>query len=224
MTPPDAPTAHGLLLDIGGVVLRNGKELVWNAAADEPEVMAFVREIDFGGPGDELWQAMLRHEVRERAYWAQRADEIGRLKGETWTTYDLISWLYHTPDEVWLEHETVDLMREVRGAGLKLAALTNDLVDFHGQEWVDQQEWLRLFDVIIDASITGVLKPDPRAYAAAVEAMGLTPSEVVYLDDMPVNVAGGLQAGLQAIEVVYDDRHAALHEARRRLGLTPVTV
>jgi putative hydrolase of the HAD superfamily len=215
--------AKGLLLDIGGVVLRIGTGLIWEASRSEPEVHAFVQEVDFGGPGDDLWQRMLRHEVTERAYWAQRAAEIGRLRGhDGWTTRDLISWLYHRPDRSWLDHDMVELMAEVKAAGLKLAALTNDLVDFHGQEWVDEQDWLEHFDVVIDASITQVLKPDPRAYAAAVEAMGLAPEEVVYLDDMPVNVAGGHAAGLQAIEVKYADRAAARDEARRRLGLTSV--
>ena len=41
---------------------------------------------------------------------------------------------------------------------------------------------------------------------------------MVYLDDMPVNVAGGLAVGLQAIEVLYADRAHAIDEARRRLG------
>ncbi len=86
------------VLDIGGVVLRNGRELVRGSADDEPGVADYVERLDFAGPGDELWQRMLRHEVTERAYWAQRAGEIGQLLGhDDWSTYDLITWLYHRP-------------------------------------------------------------------------------------------------------------------------------
>jgi putative hydrolase of the HAD superfamily len=84
---------------------------------------------------------------------------------------------------------------------------------------VDAQEWLKHFSAVVDASLTGVLKPDPGAYAAGVAATGVPADEVVYLDDMPVNVAGGVAAGLQTIEVRYDDRAGAVAEARRLLGL-----
>ena len=53
----------------------------------------------------------------------------------------------------------------------------------------------------------------------AIEATGVPAGQTVYLDDMPVNVAGGLAAGLQAIEVDHHDKPAAVAEARRRLGL-----
>jgi putative hydrolase of the HAD superfamily len=100
-------------------------------------------------------------------------------------------------------------------------ALTNDLLDFHGQEWADTQDWLKQFDTVVDGSVTGVLKPDPAAYQFAIDEAGVPAEEIVFLDDMPWNVAGGLAVGLQAIEVLYDDRHAAVAEARRRLGLAP---
>jgi putative hydrolase of the HAD superfamily len=217
------PAARGLLLDIGGVVLQNGRELVRARASQFPAVAAYVEDVDFAGPRDELWQAMLRHEVAERAYWAQRAEEIGRVLGhEGWETFNLIEWLYDDPERGWLIDDTVELMKEVKAAGMPLVALTNDLVAFHGQEWADRQEWLDHFDTIVDGSTTGVLKPDPGAYALAVEAIGLPAEEVVYLDDLPANVAGGRAAGLQAIEVLHADASPALTEARRRLGLQPV--
>jgi putative hydrolase of the HAD superfamily len=215
------PTARALLLDLGGVVLRNGRELMRGSVVeDRPELAAYVRETDFAGDRDELWQAMLREEVTERGYWAQRAAEIGRVLGhEGWTTYDMITLLYDCPESEYVNAELLELMVDARAAGLPVVALTNDLTDFHGQEWVDAQEWLKHFDAVVDASTTGVLKPDPAAYAAGVAATGVPGGEVVYLDDMPVNVAGGIAAGLQTIEVRYDDRAGAVAEARRRLGL-----
>jgi putative hydrolase of the HAD superfamily len=215
--------ARGLLLDIGGVVLRSGREMFVPRARSEPRLRGFVERTDLAGPGDERWRAMIAHEITERAYWEETAAAVGDELGETgWRTRDLIVWLYHAPQADWLVEDVVDLMAEVKAAGLSLAALTNDLVDFHGQEWADEQRWLDLFDVVVDASITGVLKPDPGAYRLAIEAMGLEAGEIVYLDDMPVNVRGAAEAGLQAIEVLYDDRGRAVHEARRRLGLIHV--
>jgi putative hydrolase of the HAD superfamily len=219
-----ASAARGLLLDIGGVIVRSGRELMVDRARHEPAMADYVTRTDFGGPGDARWQSMLAHEMTERAYWHQMAGEIGEELGHSdWETRDLIRWMYHAAEANWLIDDTLALMAEVKDAGLQLAALTNDMVDFHGQEWVDAQRWLDVFDVIVDGSLTGVLKPDPRAYRLAVEAMELPAHQIVYLDDMPVNVAAGAAAGLQAIEVLYADRERSFNEARRRLGLTVPT-
>ena len=112
------------------------------------------------------------------------------------------------------------LMLDTKSAGLPLGALTNDLADFHGQEWVDKQDWLEYFDTIVDASYTGVMKPDPRAFTAGAGALGLPPEQIVYLDDMPWNVDAARVAGLQGIAVSYVDSTPAIIEARTRLGLT----
>jgi putative hydrolase of the HAD superfamily len=204
------PDARALVLDIGGVVLRNAREL----------------DLDRGiaGSDDERWQAMLRHEITEREYWALRAREVGAVLGhDNWSTRQLITWLYHDADVEFVVDEMVELMDDARAAGLPVVALTNDMTDFHGQEWVDAQEWLEHFDAVVDASMTGALKPAPEAYAHGVAAAGVPAEEIVYLDDLPVNVAGARAVGLQTIEVHYDDRPAAIAEARRRLGLTTTT-
>jgi putative hydrolase of the HAD superfamily len=220
-----SPTARALLLDLGGVVLRNGRELLHGGILDDPpELAANVARVDFAGPADDLWQRMLRHEVSERAFWAQRSAEIGSVLGQDgWTTLELITFLYDRPESEWLNAEVVELMVDARAAGVPVVALTNDLTDFHGQDWVDAQGWLKHFDAVVDGSLTGDLKPAPEAYAHGVAATGVPAEDTVYLDDLPVNVAGGLAVGLQAIEVRYDDRAAAVAEARRRLGLAPTT-
>jgi putative hydrolase of the HAD superfamily len=214
-------TARGLLLDIGGVVLRTGIELAELLAEEEPALRPVVARLAMATDRDELWQRMIRREVTERAYWAQRAAELGAALGEEWDTRTMINRMYDRPAQEWLNEDVVQLMTDAKAAGVPLGALTNDLADFHGQEWVDKQEWLTLFDVIVDASITGVLKPDPRAFAAGAAALRLHPGEVVYLDDMPWNTEGGAAAGLQAIEVSYAAPHLAAGEARSRLGLDP---
>jgi putative hydrolase of the HAD superfamily len=215
------PAARGLLLDIGGVVLRGAPPLVPLLAAQHPPLRSALDA--YGGIGterDELWQRMLRHEITERAYWAQRAAELGATLGERWSTRDLVERLYaENPREVWLNAAVVELMRDVRAAGLPLGALTNDLSYFHGPDWAPQQDFFSLFQVIVDAADTGVLKPDQRAFAAGADALGLPPSDIVFLDDMPWNVSAASAFGLQAIQVSYDEPEAAITHARSLLGL-----
>lgn len=213
--------ARGLLLDIGGVVLNAGPVLVTQMAEGEPALEAVLAAAGgrLAGPDDELWQQMLRREVTERAYWSRRSAELGRALGQEWTTRDLMNRLYDRPEAEYLVSGTIELMHAVKAAGMPLAALTNDLRDFHGQAWVDRQTWVPLFDTIVDASVTGVMKPDPAAFAMGAEAIGLPAGDVVYLDDMPWNVEGALAAGLDARRIEYDDPGSALAWARERLGL-----
>jgi putative hydrolase of the HAD superfamily len=169
---------------------------------------------------------MLGSEVSERDYWAVRGAQIVEalgIDGGDRPTRTLMQVLYTGPSAGWLRAQTLDLMHDVRAAGLGLAALTNDMADFHGRAWVAEQEWVALFDSVVDGSLTGVLKPDPRAYGFAVEAMGLRPDEIVYLDDMPWNVEGGLAAGLRAVRMPHGDATATLAGVRALLGLPPAT-
>ena len=74
---------------------------------------------------------------------------------------------------------------------------------------------------IVDASVTGVRKPDPRAFGAAARALGLPPGRIVFLDDMPWNVAAAAQAGLLAVRVPPGGPGPAVDTARDLLGLRP---
>jgi len=227
MPPPEGTCRGpymGLLLDIGGVVHRTSMHLAGRLAETEPALRPVLDRI--GGLGtarDELWQRMLGRQLSERDYWAQRAAEFGAAVGETWDTQAMMHRLYGLPEQDWLCAETIDLMTDVKAAGLRLGALTNDLAAFHGPGWVERQEHLKLFDIIVDASLTGVLKPDPRAFASGAETLGLPAEQIVFLDDMPWNVEGARQAGLKAVRVPWDDPRPAIDTARDLLRLGPRT-
>jgi putative hydrolase of the HAD superfamily len=217
---PPATDRRGLLLDIGGVVHATGIDLVGRLAEREPAMQPVLDRIGgVGSDSDELWQQMLRRQVSERQYWAQRAAELGAAVGQTWDTRAMMRQFYELPRQDWLRGEMVDLMVAAKAAGLRVGALTNDMTAFHGADWVDQQEHLKLFDVIVDASLTGVMKPDPEAFRMGAEALGLPAEQIVFLDDMPWNVEGALEAGLIAVRVPWDDPRQAIDTARELLGL-----
>ena len=59
---------------------------------------------------------------------------------------------------------------------------------------------LQLFDVIIDATYTGILKPDRRAYAMCSEALGLSGADCVFVDDQLRNIEGARLVGLPCVQ------------------------
>jgi putative hydrolase of the HAD superfamily len=217
---PPAAEVRGLLLDIGGVVHRTGIHLVGRLADRKPAMKPVLDRIGgIASDRDELWQQVMRHQVTEREYWARRAAELGSAVGQTWDTRDLMDRFYQLPEQEWRCAGTIELMTDAKAAGLRVGALTNDMTAFHGPEWVTRQEHLKLFDVIVDASLTGVMKPDPAAFRAGIEALGLPAEQIVFLDDMPWNVEGARRAGMTAVRVPWDDPAPAIDTARDLLGL-----
>jgi putative hydrolase of the HAD superfamily len=215
-----AGTLQGLLLDIGGVVHRTGIHLVGRLAEHEPAMKPVLDRIGgLASDRDELWQQVMRHRVTERDYWARRAAELGAALGETWETRALMDRFYQLPEHEWLCTGTIELVTDARAAGLRVGALTNDMTAFHGPRWVEQQQHLKQFDVIVDASLTGVMKPDPRAFSEGAAALGLPAEQIVFLDDMPWNVEAARHSGMTAVQVPWDDPAPAIDIARDLLGL-----
>jgi putative hydrolase of the HAD superfamily len=107
-----------------------------------------------------------------------------------------------------LRPEALQAIEQARALGAKLAVLSNELDMFYGAGFAKRLPLLRDFDVVVDATYTGILKPDPRAYEAVQLALDLPAHACVFLDDQAKNIRGALSAGWQAIEL--DVRHPAL--------------
>ena len=67
------------------------------------------------------------------------------------------------------------------------------------------------------SSLLGIRKPDPRAYAAVIDRLGIDAGECVFIDDFAPMAEAGRAAGMHAIHLV--DHDAGIAEARRVLGL-----
>jgi putative hydrolase of the HAD superfamily len=92
-------------------------------------------------------------------------------------------------------------------------------MDFQGREWVESQAWFPDFPVLVDSSELGIRKPDPRPYLLSAELLGLAPEEIVFIDDNPAYVEGGLAVGMRSILLDVLDPGAAFDAARAELGL-----
>lgn len=103
----------------------------------------------------------------------------------------------------------------------KIAALTNNFSAPEGRGRAEDAPgaFSDLFDVVIESSKVGVRKPDPRFYELACEAVEVEPSEVVFLDDLGVNLKPARAMGMHTIKVV--DGHQAVAELYEILGTSP---
>jgi putative hydrolase of the HAD superfamily len=74
-----------------------------------------------------------------------------------------------------------------------------------------------LFDVVVESRVAGIRKPDPRIYELACQTVGVRPDEVVYLDDLGINLKPARAMGMTTIKV--DTPAQALGELEVVLGL-----
>ncbi|HXZ93064.1 MAG TPA: HAD-IA family hydrolase [Burkholderiales bacterium] len=194
------PEFRGLLLDFGGVLTCSlfeqmeqgerrlglpGGSLAWRGPLDPST--------------DVLWQAMQRGEISEREYWTTRARETGALLGEDWTVATLLRRMRPADPNDSIRSQAARTVTLAKRHGLRVGILSNELELFYGRSFLDQLRLLREVDCVVDATYTGILKPDPQSYELGLRALGTGASETLFVDDQPRNVAGAERAGLRTM-------------------------
>jgi len=148
---------------------------------------------------DALWSAMQRDEITEREYWSIRANEIGLAAGEAgWDVLTLFTRLRQSDPNDGVRPQMRRLVETARAAGIRVGVLSNEFELFIGKGMAQRIDLLRDMDAFVDATHTKLLKPDPGAYALAVQALNCPAQEVLFVDDQFRNVTGAVRAGLQA--------------------------
>lgn len=131
--------------------------------------------------------------ITERDYWRLRSAEHGL------DTVGLMRLYFEPSGDHLIRSEMAAIVGEVQAVGQKAGLLTNDLSAFHAPSWRHRITVLSKVSPLVDLSVIGYLKPDPRGYGAAIEAMNVEASEIVFVDDQPANVAGARAAGMTAV-------------------------
>lgn len=94
-----------------------------------------------------------------------------------------------------------ELLRDLRGAGVRLALLSNTY-DGPAQRARVQACLPDVFEVVVISGEVGALKPDPLPFRVTLNALGLPAGAGAYVGDSPEHdVHGALAAGLPAWHV-----------------------
>ncbi|GIU91127.1 MAG: haloacid dehalogenase [Acidimicrobiia bacterium] len=194
-----------LLMDIGGVLIKTPFELL-DAVGNPPWHGPFDPE------ADPLWRDVVEGRLSERDYWDARARSLGGLDPRDPIGH-LFRILFDRPEDEVVRPEVAGLVRSVE----RTAALTNDLIRFHGRRWVERMHIFRLFDPMIDLSFDRHRKPAPQAFEKALRALEVEPDAVLYVDDQPANVTAARAAGMDAVLFDVTDPGASVRLLERRV-------
>jgi len=194
-----------VLWDFGGVIFTSPFESfnLYEAANGLP--VDFIRTLNATNPDTNAWARFERRELSVPDFTSAFESEA-QAAGHT---VDAVAVLGALKGEV--RPEMLAAIDAIKKAGLMNAGLTNNFSP------MDELDWLGKFDFIIESSKAGVRKPDPRFYEIACDALGVLPTDCVFLDDLGVNLKPAKAMGMTTIKVV--DPDVALSELGQLLEM-----
>ena len=212
---------RALILDFGGVVTRTlfeTHDLTEAALGLAPGTLKWRGPFD--PSTDQLWQSMQRGEISERDYWMTRTHKVAKLVNRPWSSMmEFVQAARGADVEQVLRPEARLAIVAAKNAGLNLAILSNELDLFYGVAFRKSFPLIHLFDVIVDATYTKILKPDPRAYQLCLDQLKLPASACVFVDDQKKNVDGARVLNIPTVHFDVTQPAQSYAEALSLLGI-----
>jgi len=204
-----------VLFDLGGVILTSPFEEFARYEARAGLPAGTVRRINSTDPHTNAWARLERNEstLSEFVDEFQAEGAALGLAVDGWAVLECLRGQVRPQMRA-----AVERCSEVFATGL----LTNNFVswaDAHGDDAPDVElaGLLARFDVVVESSVVGVRKPEPRFYELALEQLGVAATDAVFLDDLGVNLKPARAMGMHTIKVT--DPDVALAELSAVTGL-----
>jgi 2-haloacid dehalogenase len=194
-----------VVFDLGGVLIDWDPRHLYRQLLDEETMEWFLMEIC-----SPEWNA---EQDRGRS-WEEAVEALSARHPE-WApliaTYHA-RWFEMLGGEI---RGTVEILRELRDAGVPLLALSNWSTDKFA-ETRPHYPFLEWFDAIVISAHVGLAKPDPAIFRHFIERFSVEPGRTVYVDDSGPNVAAARAEGMVGIRFEDPD---TLRAQLRSLGL-----
>lgn len=114
----------------------------------------------------------------------------------------------------------IGFMRELRGRGLRMALLTNNVREWEPL-WRAKLPVDEIFELVVDSAFVGMRKPERGIYELTLERLGdeVTGTDCVFIDDVEVNCEAARELGMAA--VWFQDPEQAIPEIEAALSSSP---
>jgi len=200
---------RAVIFDLGGVVLGSPLHAIRDFEVEHDIPSGRINRVVVDTGRDGAWSRLERGELAMDAFYPEferDCDAAGvRLSARALM---MVVGAAATPRPTMIR-----AVARIREAGLGTAALTNN--------WISEEDGTGSlkphFDVFVESSVVGLRKPDPRIYQHTCEAVGITPAEAVFLDDIGRNLKAARALGMTTIKV--DEPEAALRELGELIGI-----
>jgi putative hydrolase of the HAD superfamily len=206
----ERPALRAIISDFGGVLTNR---LIEAFAAFQDETGISV---------EQLGRGMQRVAERDGEYPLFRLErgEISERDFLVDLSWGLEAELGHAPTlhrfrEIYFEalhpnEPMLDLMRELRDSGHRMAILTNNVREWE-ELWRAKLPLDEIFELIVDSAWVGMRKPDPAIYELVLERLGdgIAPADCLFVDDNEQNVEAARELGMAAVHFRETDQAIA---------------
>lgn len=197
-------SGHGLLLDIGGVVILP------NAAVLAKRLRDRGMDVDSEGIHRAFWEAnaaALQSDDPVR-FWHER-----RPWGMAWChsmgidishADEVMSAIVDdNTEELWtqLEHSAATTLAELANSGVRIVAVSN--ATGKTAKSLADAGILDHFVAVLDSAVEGIEKPDRRMYLRALERADVDAAHATFVTDHPSEILGAQNAGIDSV-YLYD--------------------
>lgn len=197
-------TIKAVFFDLGGVIVRTEFQAPRQKLADRLGMdYDDLNKIVFDSESGTL--ASLG-QISSEQHWISVVNRLKRPDSELSAIRDE----FFAGDVV--DRALVGYIRSLRGkykTGL-ISNAWNDLRDFIVREKFDDA-----FDQMIISAEVGLMKPDARIFRIALEQLGVSPKEAIFVDDFYANIEGCERVGLKGIH--FKDAESTLHQLKELL-------
>lgn len=222
-----SPAVRAVLLDVGGVFHLPDHDRIVAALARaeidiDPTVLdrahyAGVAALEDFTEGDRsIWLAYNRAYALACGAPDDRIEEVAEILLSEFTTGGV--WTRIIPGS----REALQVLAEL---GVALAIVSNADGSVEAQLRTDGICQVGEGDgvpvgAVLDSSVVGMSKPDPRIFELALDRLGVSPSDAIHVGDTPAaDVDGARAAGVRPVLIDPHDDHVALDVERvRSLG------
>ncbi len=183
--------------DFGGVILSSPFEIFNRYEAERGLPADFIRTVNAIDPLHNAWARIERGDITAEEFDAAFAEESGRL-GHRVPGTEVLGLLHGA-----VRPEMVVALDRVIAAGFVTACLTNNIVSDDRHEVMPI---MARFDHVVESSKVGRRKPEPQFYERACQLAQVDPAEVVFLDDLGINLKPARALGMTTIKVISADQ------------------
>jgi putative hydrolase of the HAD superfamily len=196
------------LWDFGGVIMTGPFDAFARYEVDHGLPEGFIRRINATDPDTNAWACLERGNIG-RDEFCRRFEAEALAAGEIVDAGAIVDLLGGQ-----LRPAMVEALRRCHDR-LRTALVTNNFVT-GVQRSPEISAVFEHFDVIVESSQAGLRKPDPAIYQLVCRQLDVEPGEVVFLDDLGVNLKPSRQLGMTTIKVA--DPDVALRELETVVG------
>ena len=206
-----------ILWDFGGVLTTSPFEAFNRYEAERGLPTDFIRGINATNPTDNAsarfessrigideFDAAFRQEALAKGHDVPGRDVLALLSGD-------------------VRPRMVAALEQCK-AHFRCACLTNNVKSGKGPGMATDEgrasavaDVMAKFDLVVESSVEGVRKPEPRAYEIVLDRLGVAADRMLFLDDLGINLKPAAQMGMRTIKVVSEAQ--ALEDLAAATGL-----